>query len=70
MPRKTGCAARHFWPKCSIGPIAAQRDGAATAALRLLLLEPHVVIDRLHTVDAACDFDCLVYVGLVLDEAA
>ncbi len=35
----------------------------------LPLLDPHIILDRFHTADTACDFDCLVDIGLRADEA-
>lgn len=40
-------------------------NGAGTASLT-----PHVILDGLHTLDAACNFDCLAHVGPGTDEAA
>ena len=45
----------HIWSNWCIGLMPSKRDGIASAVPGLPLHDPHIVLDRLYAVDAACD---------------
>lgn len=45
-------------------------SGASRRAKLLLTLNPHDILDGIHTLDVACDFDGFFNIGFRTDEAA